>query len=153
MPFRNLLFTLRRKFSERFHVLFDGRILPNASGVSIPRPCTSEPEYVQKIRRVVEKHLAEADFSVGALCHECHICQPQLYRKLTALSGLSPIHFIHSIRLQKAKELLRQTDLTIAEVAYETGFNSPAYFTRLYVKTFGMTPSEYRKNGGKPADE
>ncbi len=87
----------------------------------------------------------EAHFSVAALCRACHTTQPQLYRKLVAQTGCSPVHFIHQIRLQKACDLIRNTDLTIAEIAYETGFTSPAYFSRLFAKTYGLPPSEYRK--------
>ena len=66
----------------------------------------------------------------------------QLYRKLTSLAGMSGNIFIRHIRLQRAAELLEKSNLTVAEVAYRVGFNTPSYFTQMYKKTFGKLPSE-----------
>ena len=142
MPIEKLLLALRRSLGARFRLIF-----PTSNAIN-PGPLNHvEAPYVRHVRQIIEMHLAEAHFSVGALCRACHTTQPQLYRKIVALTGCSPVHFIHYIRLQKALELLRETDLNIAEIAYETGFSSPAYFTRLFAKTYGLPPSEYRKKG------
>jgi AraC-like DNA-binding protein len=63
---------------------------------------------------------------------------------MTALTGESVGKFVRSIRLSKAKELLKNSELTISEIAYETGFSEPGYFTKTFSKEFNMTPSEYR---------
>ncbi|MCB9035478.1 MAG: helix-turn-helix transcriptional regulator [Lewinellaceae bacterium] len=70
----------------------------------------------------------------------------QLHRKLTALTGLSANRFIRFIRLSKARILLKDPGLSIAEVAYDTGFTDPVYFSRVFKKEFGMTPTSFREN-------
>ncbi|MCR9288401.1 MAG: helix-turn-helix transcriptional regulator [Bacteroidetes bacterium] len=66
----------------------------------------------------------------------------QLHRKLTALIGLSPNKFIRHVRLSKAKKLLLNSETNITRIAYETGFNDPGYFGRMFKKEFGVTPIE-----------
>ena len=67
----------------------------------------------------------------------------QLHRKLTALTGYSPNKFIRFIRLSKAKEKIIQTEETIGNIAFDTGFRDPVYFARVFKKEFGMTPTEF----------
>ena len=69
----------------------------------------------------------------------------QLHRKLKALTGQSASVFIRTIRLEKAKELLRNTDLNISEVAYEVGFRTALYFTQTFTEEMGVAPSVFRK--------
>jgi len=67
----------------------------------------------------------------------------QLFRKLKALTNLSANQLIRFVRLGKAKELLRNSSLTIAEIAYQTGFSDPSYFSRIFSREVGMTPTEF----------
>jgi AraC-like DNA-binding protein len=69
----------------------------------------------------------------------------QVYRKIKAITGKSTAVFIRSIRLQYAKELLKNTDKTISEIAYEVGFNNPSWFSRAFKEEFGYTPSSSSK--------
>ncbi|MGV3642325.1 MAG: helix-turn-helix transcriptional regulator, partial [Adhaeribacter sp.] len=66
-----------------------------------------------------------------------------LYKKLLALTGRSPIEFIRSIRLKRAARLLEESQLTVAEIAYEVGFNNPKYFTKYFKAEFHCLPSAY----------
>ncbi len=68
-----------------------------------------------------------------------------LFRKLKALTGKSATHLIHSMRLEKAKELLETTHLNVSEICFEVGFNHPGYFSRLFLEEFGMSPSSLRQ--------
>ncbi len=104
-----------------------------------------EDLFLQKAKKVVKGNLATDDFDIHRLCRALALSRAQLHRKLTALTGKSTTHFIRSIRLQSAKELLTTTDLTIAEIAYEVGFKDPNYFTRTFTEEFGQSPSETRK--------
>ncbi len=114
-------------------------------------PVNGEPElaiedqFLQKARKAVKDNLAADDFDVHRLCRALALSRAQLHRKLTALTGKSATHFIRSIRLQSAKEMLATTDRTIAEIAYEVGFRDPNYFTRTFTEEFGTPPSETRK--------
>jgi AraC-like DNA-binding protein len=88
--------------------------------------------------------MADPENALSNLEKAMHLSQMQLYRKLKALSGLTPTLFIRKVRLQKARELLLTTDLNVSEIAYQVGFNDPAYFSRAFNEEFGTPPSEIR---------
>lgn len=105
-----------------------------------------EDKFMRRVRSSIDENLDNADFSVSEFCQKVNLSQPQLYRKLMALTGQSPSLFIRTIRLDKAAELLRSSDLNVSEVAWQTGFNDPSYFSRIFHKNFGVTPSHWRNN-------
>ncbi len=107
---------------------------------------TFEDVFVQKIITTVETHLEDESFNIPMLCKALKISRTQLHNKLKALTGLSTSHFVNSIRLRKGHELLLQTDLTVAEIAYRVGYKEPNYFSRLYNDFFGKSPTETRKS-------
>jgi signal transduction histidine kinase/DNA-binding response OmpR family regulator/ligand-binding sensor domain-containing protein len=104
----------------------------------------SEDEFVMKVREMVEANINDFNFTVEQLARELHLSHSQFGRKLDALTGFTPNHFIRNIRLKKAKELLLNQELSITAVAYDCGFNDPSYFTRVFKKEFGKTPLEWR---------
>ncbi len=67
-----------------------------------------------------------------------------LYKKLLSITGKTPIEFIRTIRLKRAAQLLRESQLNISEVAYQVGFNNPKYFSKYFKEEFGMLPSAYQ---------
>ncbi|MCB9351382.1 MAG: helix-turn-helix transcriptional regulator [Lewinellaceae bacterium] len=71
--------------------------------------------------------------------------QMQVYRKVKALTGKTPSQFIRSYRLQKGLELLQKGELNISEIAYDVGFTDPSYFSRVFQKEFGKSPSDFIK--------
>jgi DNA-binding response OmpR family regulator/two-component sensor histidine kinase len=103
-----------------------------------------EDKFVIKLRQIVEAHLSEADLSIEQLCSEVFMSHSKLHRKLDALTGCSPNKFIRIIRLKKAKELLKDAEVSIASVAIDCGFNDPGYFARVFKQEFGVTPNEWR---------
>ena len=70
----------------------------------------------------------------------------QLHRKLKSLFGVPASEFIRNERLKTAAELLKNPDLTVAEVAYSSGFNDATYFSRSFKKVYGLSPTEFRSN-------
>jgi signal transduction histidine kinase/DNA-binding response OmpR family regulator/ligand-binding sensor domain-containing protein len=106
---------------------------------------TQEDEFVAKVRQIIEENLNDAHFKIPQLCQKLGISRVHLHRKLKALTNQPTSRFIRRIRLQKAKELLKNSTLNISEIAYEVGFADPAYFSRLYSETFGEAPNETRK--------
>jgi AraC-like DNA-binding protein len=100
---------------------------------------------MQKFKQAIEKKMELSDLGVDDLCEELSISRTQLFRKAKALTGESPVRLIQQMRLRKAKELLRTTELNVSEIAYEVGFTDPAYFSRAFNKEFGMSPSAIRK--------
>jgi YesN/AraC family two-component response regulator len=114
--------------------------------VSIPAPADDkiEDSFVKKVREVVEAHLGDPDFTVEHLCKFVFMSHSQLHRKLDALTGCSPNKFIRIIRLNKAKELLKNPDNSIGTIALDCGYNDPGYFSRVFKQENGVTPQEWR---------
>jgi transcriptional regulator GlxA family with amidase domain len=67
-----------------------------------------------------------------------------LHLKITALTGMSISHYVRSLRLRKAQELLTTSGLNVSQVAYAVGFDNPKYFSRLFSEEFGVSPANYR---------
>ncbi len=115
----------------------------------IAQTSAKEHEFLLKIRSFIEEHINDHQLNMHLLSQYMTMSHPQLHRKITALTGESTGKFVRSVRLTRATELLRNSDLTISQIAYETGFNEPAYFTRVFSKEFNMSPSEFRANQGQ----
>ena len=120
-------------------------------GAALPEPepedvaTAMEDAFLLKARALVEDNMDKADFDISWLAHEAGMSRVQLFRKVKALTDDSPSMFVRAIRLQKAKTLLRTTQLNISEIAYEVGFSDPAFFSRVFREEFGMSPTEYRE--------
>lgn len=104
---------------------------------------SADDKFMQQALAIIEKNISNPDFSVEEMSREMFMSRVALYKKLFALSGKTPIEFIRSIRLQRAAQLLQQRNLTVAEVAYEVGFNNPKYFSRYFKQEYGVIPSSY----------
>ncbi len=104
-----------------------------------------EEHFLNKLQQVVFQHLDDAEFDTSQLASSVQLSQSQLYRKLKALTDKTPLVFIREIRLKHAMHLLKDTDLNISEVAYAVGFNDPNYFSRVFHKEYGQSPSLLRK--------
>jgi len=89
------------------------------------------------------KNFTNNEFSADQFAKMQAMSKSQLYRRVTALTGYSPNDLLKEYRLKKAKELLRKTKYNISEIAFETGFNSPSYFTKCFKATFGLLPLSY----------
>lgn len=105
-----------------------------------------DEEFALKLVGIAEERLSDCNFSVDVLSNEVCVSRPQLYRKVTALTGKSPNDFIRTLRMDKAVFLLRQKFANISEVAYEVGFTTPSYFTKCFLEKFGCTPSAFAKS-------
>jgi len=104
-----------------------------------------EHAFLKEIHARIEANLSEPSYDVPRLSQELMMSRMQLYRKLKALGETSPALFIRSYRLARAQELLKTTDQTVAEIAFSTGFNDPAYFSNCFRDAVGKTPSEWRQ--------
>ncbi len=104
-----------------------------------------EQRFVKQLNELIKDNLSKPDFSVENLAEHLNISRVQLYRKVKALMGISISDYIGNIRLEKAKSMLENTSLTVAEIAYSTGFSSPNYFSTAFKNTYGMPPGSFRK--------
>ena len=95
-----------------------------------------------KFRDFVERNMTDSDLSVETIGAELGLSRVQLYRKVKALTGQSPVELLRKSRLQRGRQLLETTDKTVAEVAYEVGFSAPSYFTKCFKDEFGVSPSD-----------
>ncbi|WP_164914222.1 hybrid sensor histidine kinase/response regulator transcription factor [Aquimarina sediminis] len=105
---------------------------------------SADKRFLGLAEEIVVKAISNHQYSVQDMAIELNISQRQLYRKIKATSGLSPLQFIREIRLQRARVLFENNAMeTIAEVMYSVGFQQSNYFARVYKKRFGKLPSEY----------
>lgn len=104
-----------------------------------------EDTYIEKVEKIVLSNMEEEEFSIHELARELHLSRSQVHRKIKALTGMSAAIYIRHIRLQKAKELLGSSELSIAEIAYQVGFKTPVYFSQAFKETFGESPNATRK--------
>lgn len=101
-----------------------------------------DERFLNKVLEVAEKHLSEEAFSIEDFGSEVGMGRVQLHRKLKALTGKSPSLYLRSVRLAKAKKMIEEKQGNISEIAYYTGFSSPAYFSACFKEEFGYPPSE-----------
>ena len=103
-----------------------------------------EDEFLIEMRKLVEENLTDHSFNIKTFAKKAGVSRVQLFRKIKAHSNKSPSVFVRSVRLDHAKKLLLSTDLHISEIAYDVGFNDPAFFTKKFKEAYGLTPSEFR---------
>lgn len=109
--------------------------------------------FLQQAIEIVEKHMTNTDFNVEMMVKEIGHSRSNLYLKFKEITGLSSSEFIRNIRLKRAVQLFDQSDLSVKEIMYMTGFNTASYFSKCFKKQFGVIPSEYvakRKAERKP---
>jgi signal transduction histidine kinase/ligand-binding sensor domain-containing protein/DNA-binding response OmpR family regulator len=115
--------------------------------VSINIPETdivSEKEkFLQRTLAHIYKNLDNQQLSVETLSDHLNISRASLYNRLLEYTGMSPIEFIRTVKLEKAKELLQKSGMTVSEIAYATGFANPNYFTKVFKTKYNVTPTEY----------
>lgn len=102
--------------------------------------------FLGQVEAIVVKNLLDPGFSVEALADKLKISRTSLHRKLKHQTGQSTTEFIRYIRLKSAVKMLKTENYTLSEIAYNTGFGSPSYFSTTFKKQFGITPKEYCEN-------
>lgn len=103
-----------------------------------------ENEFMDRLRGIVQKNLSDPELNIEKIAAEIGLGRVQLYRKVKSLTGYSPIEVIRIMRLKSASRLLKSTDRTISEIAYQVGFSTPSYFSKCYKEFFGRQPNEDR---------
>jgi signal transduction histidine kinase/DNA-binding response OmpR family regulator len=102
-------------------------------------------KFLTEFTAMVESNISNENLSVEELCKNMGISRVQLYRKIKALLNCNVNDYILNTRMQRARYLLQNEDLTISEVSFKTGFSSPAYFSTVFKSKFGITPSDLKR--------
>ena len=147
---QQLLFNQMEQLLEQVNKLFEDdaakkKMQPQIQELEI---VSLDEQLVKDATCYVEDNLDNADISVETMAEALAMSRVHLYKKLTSLTDLTPSEFIRQIRLQHAEQLLRKSQLTVAEVAYRVGFNNPRYFSKYFKEMYGMMPSEYKNTVG-----
>ncbi len=106
-------------------------------------PTKIEAEFLTHLQQVLDKHITSPEFTSERFSKLMHISRSQLHKKLSAITGMSTTEFVRMQRINLAKELLRKSDASISEIAYQVGFNTPSYFNKCFKEIEGCTPNEY----------
>lgn len=104
-----------------------------------------DEKLIEKAIKYVEDNISRSDLSVEELSRELGMSRVHLYKKLLQITGKTPIEFIRVIRLKRAAQLLRDSQLHVSEIAFQVGFNNPKYFSRYFKEEFGVLPSAYQE--------
>lgn len=130
--------TLRKRFQQQVEIQ--------------PAEISTSPvdeAFITKAVALIEEHMPDPAFSVEELSRAMFMSRVALYKKLLSLTGKAPLDFIRAVKIKKAMQLMQQTQKTMAEIAYEAGFNDPRYFAKLFKKETGISPSEYAAGARK----
>ena len=131
----------RQKLRERLlEKLRDNKLL-----LSEPEKVESiDDTFLRKFAEQIEAVYADPEYNVEKLSETLGLSRGHLHRKIKELTGTAPVEFLRTYRLNKATQLLRQNAYTVSEVAYRTGFSSPAYYSKCFKAVYGVTPTEYQ---------
>lgn len=117
--------------------------LSQANPLDVRLLTEAEEDFAIRLLETIEKQLQDENFRIDDIGQSIAVSRPQLYRKITAITGRSPNDFIRDLRMAKAISLLKAKKHNITQVALEVGYASPSYFAKCFVKKFGCTPSEF----------
>ena len=113
----------------------------DATRIEIPQ---DTEQFMFRFDELLKQNIANSDFSVEDMAEHLNVSRTQLFRKVKQAYAISPKDYFIKIRMHAAAELLQYNDSRITEIAYAIGFSDPSYFTRCFVKHYGVTPSDYR---------
>lgn len=105
---------------------------------------TQDKLFIDQLKEVFRKNMSNPNLKMDELGDEIGLSRVQMYRKVKVLTGYSPVELLRQMRLQRAFILLNSTTKTVAEIAYEVGFNTPGYFSKCFREQYGKQPSDLR---------
>lgn len=132
------------KSRQQLRVLFDNK--SEAATPEQPQFNSQDKLFAETLKKVILKNMTNPSLKMDELGEELGISRVQLYRKVKALTGLSPVELLRQMRLQRAYGLLTTSTKTVNEIAYEVGFGTPGYFSKCFKEQFGKYPMDVRQN-------
>ncbi|MDL2211138.1 response regulator, partial [Bacteroides sp. OttesenSCG-928-M17] len=100
-------------------------------------------QLLEKIHKVIEENMDNCDFNIDTIASNIGLSRSAFFKKLKSLTGLAPVDLVKEVRLNKSVELIKNTDLSISEIAYAVGFKDSGYFGKCFRKKYNQTPREY----------
>lgn len=123
----------------------------SASTAPKPKPATDikkgkdiDSDFYNRFLEIFQSEMGNSELGIEEIASRMGLERTQFYRKIKALTNFAPVELMRNIRLKQGQHLVKTTDKSMSEIAYEIGFSSPAYFTRCYREAFGETPTETR---------
>ena len=105
----------------------------------------ADETFLLKMNKIVQENLSNTELGIKLMCKEMGVGRSSLYNKLKALTGMGANEYINKFRIEKAIKLIANTDMTFAEIAEETGFTTPSYFSTAFKQYTGKTPTQYKE--------
>jgi len=134
---RNIL-DMRRRLIEKFSTQ---PLEPVTEIASNP----TDNEFLKQMQKLIEENFSNSELNVNFLAEQLNISRSGLFAKIKTLADATPNEMIQIIRLKRAAELLKENKYSISEIAYMVGFSSPSYFSKCFLKQFGIRPADYMK--------
>ncbi|WP_047245503.1 two-component regulator propeller domain-containing protein [Maribacter thermophilus] len=131
------------KNREKLRLMFQNAKILEPSKVTAT---SVDEKLLHKLKQTIEDNIQDQNLTLEMLATEVGVSRAQLFRKVKALTGLTPNNFIKSIRLKYAVLLLEEDKFQISEIAFLSGFKEPSYFSRCFKEAYGCSPKEYRKD-------
>jgi signal transduction histidine kinase/DNA-binding response OmpR family regulator/streptogramin lyase len=128
---------------------FQKQIEINPSEIKVD---SEDEKLLRQTMEIVQKNLDNPDFSVEDLSKALLMSRAAMYKKITAITGITPSEFIRSVRLKSAAQLLEKTKMTVAQIAFEVGFNNTKYFVKYFKEEYNMLPTAYRNEKQKKTE-
>ena len=110
----------------------------------LPQPRSQDTIFVEKLNAAIRENLSNTNLKMEELGEKVGLSRVQLYRKVKAITGLSPVELLRQMRLQQGYVLLLTTNKTVSEIAFEVGFNTPGYFSKCFKEQYGKMPTDLR---------
>lgn len=130
---------------ERLKEIYSKKLSLKSAGIEVE---SIDKTFMEKYVAIVRENISDPDFNVENLCRQLGMSRAAFYRKIKAITTLSPAETIRSIRIECAAELLKTTPLSAAEIAFQVGFGSYAHFSTYFKSIYGVSPKEYKENAG-----
>lgn len=121
--------------------IFDNPPADGCCSGAAPALNAADSRFMTRLSDFIAANISDSDLNVETISAEMSLSRVQLYRKVKAMTGATPVELIRLTRLSRAEELLHEGGKTVSEVAYEVGFSSPSYFIKCYKDHFGHTPN------------
>ncbi len=137
----------RQKLRQLFKTQNSSSELPTIQHSTLNTQHSPSPDrrFLDTFLKAMDKHMSNTNLKIEVIGDEIGLSRVQLYRKVKALTGMTPIEILRETRLKRAMQLLKTTDKTVSEIANEVGFATPGYFSSCFKKQYDKYPTDVRE--------